>query len=200
MTDTQTLVIGLGLIVNVVAVGWNIIKTSRLQESNVKLQSKVNRLSVHLSQEIARLNRINELTRGMYLSCARLSYKYGFIFKFRNENSSGREVEDISIDELSNVLITLEGSTIEMRAIATTISDAELLDLINKLRNSVPSFDNEKSRDEWFDSLKEFEKHATTLLEKVYKLLKAATASHDSDMQKADAKKRNRRFPCFGRS
>ncbi len=184
MMDSQALGIVATIIINSVAIGWTIRETfvrhgqtKELQESNAKLQGEVNRLSVNLNQEITRLNRINELTRGMYLSCARLSYKYGFVFKFRDEDSTEQVFEDISIDELSNVLITLEGSTIEMRAIASTICDTELLELINNLRYNVPTFDNEKSRDEWFDSLKEFEKHATALLEKVYKLLQAATES-----------------------
>ena len=134
MTDIQTFHIVATLIINAVAVIWCIRETfvrhkqtKELQASNANLQSEVHRLSVNLNQEIVRLNRINELIRGMYPSTARLRYKTGL--QAKNKNSREQNSTHISIDDIADWLVTFEGSTLEMRAIANVIHDTELLSL-----------------------------------------------------------------------
>ncbi len=181
MIDIQTLVIVGGLIVNAVAVFWNIIETSKLhkqtkelQESNAKLQSEVNRLSVHLNQEITRLNRLNELTRGMYLSSARLNHKYMLMKTVGVGEVIKSKMGNVSVDEFADFLITFKGSIIEMRAIANVIGDPELQSLVEQIHSNVP-VDAMKEPELSRESLNKFEKSATDLLEKIYSLLQAAT-------------------------
>ena len=172
-----------GLIVNAVAVAWSIRETfvlngqtRELQKSNAKLQSEVHRLSVHLNQEIVRLNWINELARGMYLSSMSLRYKAGMLNADKGNDSDKTSSVSISNDEITSWLVTVEGSIIEMRAIANVINDADLLLLIKGLRNSVPRY-REESQQIWLSDLEEIGKNATALHEKVYRLLEKATNS-----------------------
>lgn len=188
MTDIQTLVIVGGLIINAVAVGWNIIETVRLhkqakalQESNAKLQSEVNRLSVHLNQEITRLNRINDLTRGLYLSTLRLRYRTRLEFLDKGKDSSEiSSSRDYWNEEFTSWVVTFEGSMLEMRAIAKVINDEELLLLIQTLRKSMPSVHPGQTEEVWVETLTVFCNNATAVHERVYRLLEKATDSSQS--------------------
>ncbi len=188
MIDVQTFVIGLGLIVNAIAVGWNIIETHKLHEqaislqvSNSNLQSEVNRLSVHLNQEIVRLNRLNELTRGMYLSALRRNQKLQLIASDPTKNAMARIATDEFLNEMTDTAVTFHVSTIEMKAIANVVGDSELLSLIEKLRTSAPTFDMSESDEARWKRLRVFGEHATALMEKVYQLLEEATDKRDAD-------------------
>ena len=180
--DIETIVIGGALIINAVGTTWSIVETSKLhkqaeelQESNANLQSEVNRLSTHLNQEIVRLNRLNELARGLYLSSARLNFKYRLSAALKGKDSQTFLSEVATIDEITDVLITVKGSIIEMTAIATVIGDDNLLSLISELESYLPDYNAELSQDEWFKKLSNFENNVTALHEKVYSLLQAAT-------------------------
>ena len=179
--DGQTIAIVGALIINAIATGWNIYKTTlvhkqteELQDANAKLQSEVHRLSVHLNQEISRLERLNELARGMYLSYARINHKYGLMKSVGVKSILDNKMANVSIDEFADFLITVKGSIMEMRAIANVIGDSELQSLVEQMQNSIPvgiAEEPEQSR----KYVAKLEESATELLEKVYRLLQSAT-------------------------
>lgn len=181
--DSQALGIVATIIINSVAIGWTIRETfvrhgqtKELQESNAKLQSEVHRLSVHLNQEIVRLNRLNELTRDMYVNCARLNHQFSLRRKVGVDDIKLGGLENKSVDEVAEFLISVRGSIIEMRAIANVIGDPELQSLVEQMRSHIP-VEMAEDPDKSSKLLDEFGKSATELLEKVYRLLQAATAA-----------------------
>jgi hypothetical protein len=194
--DNQSLGVVGTFIINAVAIIWCIRETfvrhgqtKELQDSNARLQSEVNRLSVNLNQEITRLNRINELTRGVYLSSARLHFKYALLAKFEDADSVSRNEEIYSVDDYVNFLTTVEGSTLEMRAIAKVIGDSDLVALINQLREGVSTYSMNESQGEFFQRLDDFGQHATRLYETVYRLLEAATDTREDEGHEEDSNK-----------
>ena len=183
--ESETIAVLAAVVINVVAVGWNIRETfvlhrqtKELQESNATLQSEVHRLSVHLNQEITRLNRVNDLTRGIYLSTLRLRYRTRLEFLGKGEDSERNgSSRDYWNEEFTSWVVTFEGSMIEMRAIANVIDDEELSLLIQTLWKSVPSVDPGQTEEVWVDTLTVFCTNAKAVLEKVYRLLEKATDS-----------------------
>ena len=184
MIDIQTLIIVGGLVVNAIAVIWNIVETFRLhkqtkelQESNAKLQSEVNRLSVHMNQEIIRLNRVNELTRDMYRNVSRLHHKLDLSV----DNEGADKLNVLAMDELLNEaadsLVTYHSSHLEMKAIATVIGDPELLERIDELRSNVLIFDPKESKAARQKCQRAFRKHTSAVHEKVYELLQEVSDS-----------------------
>lgn len=179
--DNQSVVMLAAVVINVVAVGWNIRETfvlhrqsKELQKSNANLQNEVHRLSVHLNQEIIRLERINELTRGMYLSWQKIYQKYRLMIEVGVDDIVRSKIGEVSVDEFADFLVTVKGSVIEMRAIATVIGDAELRSLVEHVSSSVPAAalkDPDQSR----ESLDKFEKSVTNLLAKAYRMLQEVT-------------------------
>ncbi len=175
--DGETVAIVGALIINAIATGWSIRETSvlhsqtnELQQSNAKLQSEVNRLSVHLNQEIIRLNRILELTRGMYLSATGFGHKLAMA-KWIKDGTN----RSVSPDEHVNFFITVDGSIVELRAIVNAIGDSDLQDLVEELAHNVPRLDLEKEAEAWFKSVVQFGRLTTNVQEKVYRLLQKAT-------------------------
>ncbi|MYD08546.1 MAG: hypothetical protein F4X02_00755 [Chloroflexi bacterium] len=180
--DSQALGIVATIVINSVAIAWTIRETfvrhgqtKELQESNARLQNEVHRLSVHLNQEIVRLNRLNDLTTDLYRRIARENYRFGILFPGQRKGKTGGIATDSLINELSDCLSVLEGSIAEMKAIAKVIGDAELLSLIDEFRLGVPNFDTDESMEQWLNRQNEFGRRATAVHEKVYKLLQAAT-------------------------
>lgn len=183
MIEIQTVVIVGGLIVNAIAVVWNIIETFRLhkqtnelQESNARLQTEVHRLSVHLNQEIVRLNRINQLTKDLYESSAGLIFKHALATSGDDDESNNSNAATYSDEEIVNFFVTFEGSLVEMKAIATIIGDAELMSLIEKTRESMPNLDPKASKADFYEGIHEFGNHATALHLKTYTLLQEVTS------------------------
>ena len=186
--EVEPIVLLGALVVNALAVGWSIRETfvlngqtKELQKSSAKLRSEVERLSVHLNQEIVRLNRLNELTRGLYLSSARLIFKHALSTSGDNEdahNSSGATYTD---DEIVNFFVTFEGSLIEMKAIAVVIGDSDLVSLIETTRTSMPPMDSKSEKDEFYKKVHEFGNHATALHVKAYTLLQEVTGSANDE-------------------
>lgn len=177
MNDIQPIIIVGGLVINAIAVFWNIYKTSvlhkqtsDLQQSNANLQSEVNRLTLHLNQEIIRLNRILELTRGMYLSATGFGHKLAMA-KWIQDGID----RSVSPDEHVNFFITVDGSIVELRAIVNAIGDSDLQNLVEDLVHSVPSLDIEKEAEAWFKNVVQFGRLTTNVQEKVYRLLQKAT-------------------------
>ena len=183
--DNETIAVVAAVVINVVAVAWNIRvtfvlhrQTKELQVSNAKLQSEVNRLSVHLNQEITRLNRIIELTREMYLSSARLGHKRTLSANV-GEVSSDRTNTNSSDDELIDFRLTVDSSTIEMQAIANVIGDLELQVRIGLLSERARSINLTalESPEEWFQQVSDFGKLVTDVQEQVYRRLQDVTKS-----------------------
>ncbi|MDE2637485.1 MAG: hypothetical protein OXI30_14070 [Chloroflexota bacterium] len=187
--DNETIAVVAAVLINVVAVGWNIRETfvlhrqtKELQASNANLQNEVNRLSVHLNQEINRLNRMNELTRDLYISILRTRFKWDLV-RLQNGESTDRAsvLNDSWTEEFTSMFVAFEGSILEMRAIANVIGDEELLIFIQTLRNSAPIFDGNDVHptddNAWKNQINEFCNNATALHEKVFRLLEEVTES-----------------------
>ena len=190
--DSQTIGVVATFMINAVAIIWCIRETfvrhrqtQELQKSNATLQGEVHKLSVHLNQEIVRLNRLNNLTTELYQSVARQSYRFGLTIGSRSKDASRGIVNDNFINEISDCIATLEGSILEMKAIAIVIGDSELPSLINELRAKVPTFDVEESRDKWLKRQITFGQQATAVHEKVYKLLQEVTDTAMSETNPA---------------
>ena len=75
-------------------------------------------------------------------------------------------------------MITIDGSIIEMRAIANVIGDTDLQKLVELLSASVPQLDVGESREEWIGvGVLRFGNTVTEVQEKTYKLLSDVTES-----------------------
>ena len=184
--DVQIDGVLLGVIVNAILVIWNIRKTTiqntetkRLAEFTTQLDDRVNRLSAGLDQKIVRLNRLNDLVRGAYLSNSKLNRAFWFneVGLGKGSDTSQHYLKVISLDELTLNFVTVEGSFVEIHALARVIGDSDLLGLIAQMRSKLPDLTNVDNSDERNKSLVEFELSVSAVLEKVYKLLEEATES-----------------------
>lgn len=182
--EIETLSIWIATGVNVCVAVWNVVQTiiqfwqrKKMAEIESNLERQVHRLSVHLNQEIIRLNRINELMRGMYLSVSRQNHKIQLIASDRAKDAISRMGSDEFRNEMTDTAVTLGGSYIEMKAIANVIGDSELLSLIEKLTKCVIEFDLKESAEARRKRHREFGQQATAVLEKVYTMLQEVVDS-----------------------
>ena len=173
----ETIAILVATFVNAVLAIWNVIhavlqfrERRKIAEIEGNLESQVNRLSVGLNQEITRLNRLKDLTNGVYLSAARITAKYRWSYVDPSATAGKETWRDQYLEELVESRVTVDGSFVEMVAIGNVINDSELSSLVEKLRQSVPRKEN-FSTDEWDAHMKCFETAATALHEKIQKLL-----------------------------
>ena len=182
--ESDTLFLGAGILVNAVLVIWSIKKVSvqsnetrKLAELTAQLEHRVHRLSVGLSQEISRLNRVRDLTNNVYLACSKSSFLSSMAFKSPRavveniENSSpGFTLEDSAV-----IRITVNGSLVEMIALGDVIDNAELKSLIEKFRQNVTDLSNSASLDELSKQDKKLARSAIALHKQVYMLLQETT-------------------------
>ena len=169
------------ILVNIVALFWNMRKTSlqhqktgELAKLTSNLQNDVNRLSVSLDQEITRLERMKDLTNGVYLSAARITAKFRWGFVDPEATAGKEEWRAHYLEELVSSRVTIDGSFVEMFAIAKVIGDAKLTFLVEKYKESVPRKEN-IGEAKWINRMRDFESEATALHEQIYKLLQDTT-------------------------
>ena len=176
----------IAILVNIGALAWNIRKTSlqntetkKLAETTAQLDSRVHRLSVNLDQRIVRLNRLNDLIRGAYLSNMKLNRAFWFneVGLGKGSDTSQHYLHIISLDELTKYHVTVEGSFVEMHALARVIGDSDLLDLIFHMRSTLPDLTKVDTVEERKKDLQDFEISVTAVHEKVYRLLAESTES-----------------------
>ena len=182
--DVQNEGVLLGVIVNAILVIWNIRKTTiqntetkKLAELTANLDDRVNRLSVSLNQEILRLNRLNDLTRGVYLSNKKLNriIRFNSLRIGKNEMSVADYLQELSSEKLATYIVASEGSFVEMFALARVIGDADLDAQIGKMRDTLLDITFEESLEEWNTRVRHFEQSVAAVHARVYELLEKAT-------------------------
>lgn len=181
--DVQNEGVLLGVFVNAILVIWNIRKTTiqntetkKLAELTANLDDRVNRLSVSLNQEISRLNRLLDLVRGSYLSLSMYNSKFSFMS--RAVGGSPDSIEEkpkiFTLDEMARTFVTVDGSLVEMSAIARAMNNSELESRINEFAVSIHAFQPAASVEANSESSDQFMKTTTALQEMIYRLLKDA--------------------------
>lgn len=182
--DAQTfgfLISLIAVLLNIIVLYWNMRKTDlqhkkteELAALTANLETQVHRLSVGLNQEISRLNRMKDLTNGVYLAAAKITAKYRWAFVDPSATAGKDTWRDQYLEELVVSRVTVDGSFVEMVAIANVVSDLKLSSLLVEYKLSVPRKEYVSS-DEWESRMKGFETSATALHEQIYLLLQKIT-------------------------